>query len=610
MNLRDFIDRYGVAAVVVLGLAAVIALLPGNASDRAVETGGDGAGLDDEFAGGVGSSDDGSTTDDGSVDGSTGGGGGGGGTGGGGTGTEAGGGGGGPALTPGDVKFGQGPRCRSDGRQKGITKYMPRCVLWTGTDNGGATFRGVTREKVVVVRWIGQVTAGTRAILRGARLSDDPDKVTEIYDTLRRYSNQHYETYGREVVFVDYNASGRSEDEEAMKRDAINIAEKKPFAVIEGDPAAAMPVTLARALAQRNILCMCTTSLSSEFYNSLPPMLWSSLPTSTEYAKHAAEFIAKRMAGKRAQWAGESSGYTVLPRKFGLIYWEGSYGRVEPELVRNRDVMIRELRARGISISKAAQAGYLYEAGENQQNVTAVITKLKNADVTTVIGLWDPLYPILITAEATNQQYFPEWFMTGFGLSDTTTAGRLYSQPQWRHAFGISPLWVTWQTVANSAGAREYHHGKPEAADGDEGVLINIYRARIQTLFRGIHNAGPNLTNETFVRGQLALPRTGGLPALPLVFLTRQYPTEIKDFVEVYYDLTATGPDEREQPGTGMVMKVRGGRRYDLGEWPRADPYAFNRSGAIAVSDNPPGGRDPAHEQDGHTHTGACITCK
>ncbi len=77
---------------------------------------------------------------------------------------------------------------------------------------------------------------------------------------LLRYNNQHYQTYGREVVFVDYAASGPSENDEAMKRDAINIAAKKPFAVMVANPAAPMPTTLFRDLAQRQILCMCSTS--------------------------------------------------------------------------------------------------------------------------------------------------------------------------------------------------------------------------------------------------------------------------------------------------------------------------------------------------------------
>jgi hypothetical protein len=58
-----------------------------------------------------------------------------------------------------------------------------------------------------------------------------------------------------------------------------------------------------------------------------------------------------------------------------------------------------------------------------------------------------------------------------------------------------------------------------------------------------------------------------------------------------------------------MVMKVNGGKRYDLGEWPSTNPAPFTMGGTIAVSDNPPGGGDPAHEQDGHRHSGRCLSC-
>jgi hypothetical protein len=617
-------DRYGIALGVILGLTILIAVLPGNATDARLAAGGGGGPTVDETASGFDGTDAGGSVGVLTGDGSSGqtsvplgssasgtGGSGGSGTAGGSASGDTTG--GAPAASGStEVTFGTGPHCRSDGRQKGVTLYMPPCVQWAGGDNGGATAKGVSGDKITVVRWIGQVDPATRAILQGARLSDEPGKVTQIMDALRRYSNQHYQTYGREVVFVDYPASGPSENDEAMKRDAINIAAKNPFAVIEGDPAAAMPTVLFRDLAQRNILCMCSTTLSEEFYSELPPMLWSSLPSINLYAKHTAEYIGRRLAGKPARYAGDelnpTQGYRNKTRKFGLIYLEG-IRKVDPEGRRGADVMLRELARYGVTIPASAQVGYVYDPGRNQQDVTALIAKMKNEGVTTIIPIWDPLYPILITKEATNQLYFPEWFMVGTGLSDTTTAGRLYDQSQWRHAFGVSPLWVTWQTVAKSTGAREYHHGAPGTPPGDEGVLINIYRSRIQTLFRGIHMAGPNLTNETWVQGSLTYPKTGGKPAAPLVYLTRQNPTEIKDFVEVFYAANASGPDERGTSGTGMVMKVDGGRRYDIGQWPQAEPRVFDLNGAIAVSDDPPGGGDPPHEQDGHTHRTRCLSC-
>jgi hypothetical protein len=35
----------------------------------------------------------------------------------------------------------------------------------------------------------------------------------------------------------------------------------------------------------------------------------------------------------------------------------------------------------------------------------------------------------------------------------------------------------------------------------------------------------------------------------------------------------------------------------------------FVRAGATPNTDTPPGGGDPRHEQDGHHHSGACMSC-
>ncbi|MER3453423.1 MAG: hypothetical protein C4344_07290, partial [Acidimicrobiia bacterium] len=350
------------------------------------------------------------------------------------------------------------------------------------------------------------------------------------------------------------------------------------------------------------------------FYGELPPLVFSSLPTIDEYAAHTAEYVAKRLAGKKkAVFAGDelnpAQGYRNQIRKFGLVYLEGARGRRDPEGQRAHEAFVREFARYGLRFAK--EIGYLYDPGRNQQDMTNIIAQFRNAGVTTVIPVWDPLTPIILTQEATRQLYYPEWFVVGTGLSDTTTGGRLYDQNQWRHAFGISPLWVTWTRVENSAGYREYHHAAPADPKGAEGVLINIYRARIQTLFRGIHMAGPRLTNDTFAAGEFAYPPTGGTAGLPLVFHTRQFPTEIKDFTEVWWDPDASGPDERSMNGRGLMMKANNGRRYRAGQWPTTPPAAFVRQGAVAVSDNPEGGTDPPHEQDGHSHPSnkRCLSC-
>ncbi|MBA3653222.1 MAG: ABC transporter substrate-binding protein [Actinobacteria bacterium] len=504
------------------------------------------------------------------------------------------------------MEVGKG-KCRGDGRQYGISRYMPPCVAFSG-DNGGDVGRGVTKDKIVIVRYKNQVDPATQAILERISVADDPAVIDRAFDALFKYANDHYVTYGREVVLQDYDARGPNESDEAMKADAQDIAKRiKPFAVFTLGPK-----VFAQELAQLGVTCSCTVSLSSEFYNDNPPYIWGSLPTSTEYAATMAEYIGKRAANKPAKWAGDelnpTQNYRTKQRTFGLIYLNAYRGNVDAEGRRFRDEMVKQLARYNVRLT--AEYAYSYEP-ENAKQTTAMIQVMKDAKVTSVMFFGDPLYPILITPAATNQNYFPEWLITGSGLTDTSAAGRAYDQKQWGHAFGISPLWITWTQASQSAGFREFHHGMPGMKAGDEGVLINIYRDPVQTLFTGIQLAGPKLTSDTFAKAMLNYPRTGGIPAAPLVFRTRQFPTAIKDFVEVYYDANARGNDERNANGTGLVQKTNGGKRYLIGGWPVGTPQVFTDAvNPIATSENPPGGpTDAPHEQDGHKHTGKCLTC-
>jgi hypothetical protein len=168
--------------------------------------------------------------------------------------------------------FGQG-LCREDGRQWGISIYKPPCAEGVG-GNGGATYRGVTEDEVLIVRYLGQVDPATQAILEGAKLADSPGVRARAFNGLNTYLNQHTQTYGREVVMVDYNASGPGDNDEASRADAVRIAEDiGAFAVFVGTPDAGVPKVLAEELAQRGVICICTVTLSSEFYLEHPPYI-------------------------------------------------------------------------------------------------------------------------------------------------------------------------------------------------------------------------------------------------------------------------------------------------------------------------------------------------
>jgi len=313
------------------------------------------------------------------------------------------------------------------------------------------------------------------------------------------------------------------------------------------------------------------------------------------------------MARKPAVFAGQAD-FHSQPRKFGLIWLQNSFpngGPPDPGMKAARDEFVAQLARYGVPLTK--DVGYLFDLQRLQEQATNIIVSMKTAGVTSLCIFGDVATTAVLTKEATRQQYFPEWVMAGGVATDTTLSGRAQDPLQWRHAFGISPLWLNPSNADTLAGYREYHHMSPGAPRDEGNKTTIIIHNTLEVLFTGIQMAGPHLTPATYRAGMYAYPASGGVPAAPLKFFTPDNPMAIKDFAEVYWDPNANGPDEIGNNGPGLLMKSDGGRRYRLGEWPASDPSVFNGSG-VGASDNPSVGLP--HEQDGHTHPPSrCRSC-
>jgi hypothetical protein len=594
LTRREILDRYGPTMALIAAVVILVAVFPASKSTRVDSelTAGEGAAAADaeNVAAEAGGAAAGPAA--GRVSGGDRSGAGAGGIGGGGSGNIAS---AGSALAA-------GPKvCRPDGRMPGISRVMAPCVALFRGNNGGATAKGVTGKTINVVRYMAQVSQATQAALIAAG-ADDARADTDRMDAATvDYFRLHYESYGRAVKVIVMEASGPSTDDSIMRADAKTIADKhKAFAMWFGSGASD---TLAEEVTDRGVICICTVSLSTRFYSAHRDRIFSSLPTAEEYYKATAEYIGKRLAGRPARHAG--TGVQNKPRKIGLVYLEATSNGPRRHAKEGRDFFAAEMRKYGVAVTKAV--GYSSDLTRSQEQTTNVISQLVAAGVTTVALSADPLFPIFLTKEATRQAFFPEWLIMGTALTDTSFFGRTYDQTQWQHAFGLSPLWVFWTDVSTSSGYREYHHMRPGANRGDEGVSINTRRSPIQWLFLGIHMAGPRLTPQTFAQGMYNFPRSGGTPDVPLVFFTRQYPTAIKDFTEVWWNTQRGGRDETGKDGPGVLMKVDGGKRWLTGTWPRTVPKVFNPAGAVFTKDFPA----VRHEQDGHKHnlSKKCMSC-
>ncbi len=286
------------------------------------------------------------------------------------------------------------------------------------------------------------------------------------------------------------------------------------------------------------------------------------------------------------------------------MFLEGSGSDVNPRVQPAVDFFKNELARYGASL--AIDIGYQFDIASNQAQSTNIIGQLVTAGVTTVIFVGDPLYPIFLTKEATLQGYNPEWMQTGTGLTDTTFFGRTYDPSQWRRSFGQSPLWVFTDDAAKSSGWSAMNHIDPSA---DKGAGANVTQSPIQTIFSGIHYAGPNLSAATWSQGLFAAPAVGGRVNAPLVKFTPDSPSAIKDWVEIWWDQNGRGRDEINKGGVGILLKANNGARYQTGQWPQADPYVFGDDpGPVFTTSD---AEVFPHDADGHSHEGdpPCRSC-
>ena len=486
------------------------------------------------------------------------------------------------------------------GRIQVPTIYAPPCVPAFSGDNGGATYQGVSADTIKVVYFIADESPATSAALTAAGAQNQPAERAATMKDYVDYFNAHYETYGRQVELIIREGSGATEDDNAARADALKIAtEDKAFAVI-GAPTSNRFV---ETLAAEGVLCICTVSQPQELYERLAPYVgYTSLMSSTQGYIQRAEYVGKRLHGRKAVHAGTRDGLPMSTedRKFGLLWYETPDNAYRS----GAEFFEKELKEK-YGVTLAESRSFPSDYAQVQERARPLIQAMKQAGVTSIILAGDPISPALFTREATNQRYFPDWIITGSALTDTSIFARTFDQLQWDKAFGVSFLTARSPQEAGAAyKTHMWHHGRTPTADNQYAV---IYPGPL-TLFTGIHLAGPNLTVQSWQNGLFSYPPTGqGRVTSTTVSFGNHgiWPftdyTSYDDVTEIWWDPSATGEDEVGNFGPGLYRYVDGGKRYLPGQHPTSDPKVFTDQGSVTIYDSPPPGEEePDYEHPGH----------
>jgi hypothetical protein len=493
-----------------------------------------------------------------------------------------------PALLP-------SPACDpATGRLAVPTRFAPPCVPSVAA-NGGATATGVTTEMITVAVYLDRGDVASRALAAAAGNRDSADEVAATYRSFVDYFEHHYQTWGRRVRLVFVTPTGSDDDSARGRADAVRVATEIGAFASWGGPARTS--AYAGELAARRVLCICAVPEPDAWYEARSPYVISPEPSLSERIAQQTEYVAKRLAGRPARFAGDVM-LAAQMRTFGVVY-EDSPDQVG---LRGAETLERELRRAGVELSESlGYRGAETAPAAGSEQARRVVSRLRQAGVTTVLYVGDGLFPVFMTQEATRQGYSPEWVLLGAGAGgsagdlagpDRTFSGRTYDQTQWAHAFGLSfsaARLAPGQDEAERIHAWHTGHAPPARASH-----ALVYRTP-WLFFTGMHLGGPVMTAATIRDGLFRLPPAGrGMVTSPSVSFGRHglWPGDDfgagDDVTELWWDATTTGPDETGGQGVGMYRYVDGGKRYLPGRQPADETGAFDKGGTVTVYDEPP----------------------
>jgi hypothetical protein len=471
------------------------------------------------------------------------------------------------------------------GRLKMPSVYAPPCVPVASGANGGSTSSGVTGDSINLIYY--QPEPGGL----GSAVSSATGTPAQGLATVEAYVamfNKVYETYGRHVNLIPFNATGADGDPVAAHADAVTVAQQDHAFASIGGPAEtnAYEVELARL----HVLCMACGDSSTYGQIKLDaPYLWANLPTADTSLYETIDYIAAKLNGKDAVWAGDPS---LRTRKRTFIVVSETSVPPSPGYAALTTSVSKKLDADHVRMASTDVLTYNLNLTTLPTQAATLAEKLKTSGATSVVFAGDPIMPIYLTKACANIGYFPEWIITGIVLTDTSTLGRYYDQSEWAHAFGVTSLAVPTPVASGDADRlyRWWYGANTSPASLAAPALI----PPIQQFFSGVQLAGPHLTPNTFTTGLFRAPPAGGGPTSPLDAYGDQGAAPLPsysspaDYTFLWYNATAKGPDEEGVVGPGLMEYVNGGARYKAGVVPSGPVPMFSTAGAVTSYASPP----------------------
>jgi len=494
-----------------------------------------------------------------------------------------------------------------NGRQT-ADPLSPPCVAQFTGDNGGATYRGVSRNEVrVLIRMRGQITTyeesapqiltpfDTLVDLGRPPAAPESYKLTKLR-LYQEYFNRHYQTFGRRLHFFVYFDKYQASAVNWGSGEAADLIFRvHPFAVAELSTFDTDDTPFVDTFLGHGIAAFLPGLDLAERQRRNRELLWTNEPTLERLAEQYTSYICTKVVPEPTAWNGDP-GQNGRPRRFGLYHGDSSAGPTYERLYR---LTVERLRACGANI--VADATFPNPAGCGIAEAPAAgnppfdsstppkpyaidaITRFRAAGVTTV--LWPGCPDFNIGPASLQLNYRPEWILAGDGLLDDAAfvpSDRASFIVFDHHAIVVTPA-VLQPDLGRAQCYRAQREADPTLPQSYAQVvppsLVRLgisapptqskyeqarsgcsQYAPLRQLFTAVQLAGPHLTPATLATGLRSLDYFASPdPETPSCFY-REDNSCVQDAIAEYWDL-----------GKVCWRAIEGATRHLPGRWPRGN---------------------------------------
>lgn len=383
-----------------------------------------------------------------------------------------------------------------DGLQVPGDPYSPPCRTWDGTDNGGATARGVSADTITVslrdpgLYSISDVVEQATGQRQGGA-STSSEAFIAAYTAAAEYFNERFELYGRRIVVEPFTARGSVFDEilgggaSGANADGLSAAEEiGAFADVSLET-----VPFAEALTNQGVIVTNPLYPSQDWYADRQPHAWTSiLPDCDKPLRATQSFLLSSVVARPAAYAGP--GLQGKDRKVGLIYPE------TPTYKACADKLRDGLAAAGHPAADVRL--YPVSIDGMPSAAQSIVAAFADQGITTVVLAADALLPYFMTNTAEQSGYYPEWVVAGIGFMDVDFVGQIYEPSQWSRAFGVS---LQGRAVPYEASLPYQAVRSVDPSISPDPVVLTTAFYQLYLVAIGAHLAGPDLTPQSFAAG-------------------------------------------------------------------------------------------------------------